>query len=351
MSRFSKYLFNRSELAGSLGDLGTILPLAIGMILVNGLDPAGLFFSLGILYIVSGVFYGVTVPVQPMKVIGAYAIATGISVQQINAAGLMMGGILLLVGLSGAINVIGKYVPKSVIRGVQLSTGILLLTKGVQLIFGTSSIQTAVDKYEPYLSFQVVGPVPLSIIIGVIGLVLTFVLLENKKFPAGLVVVGFGLLVGIVAGTGNGFDTLQPGVHLPQWMPFQWPSTLDFGLSFFALVLPQLPMTVGNAVIANVDLSRDYFKEKSRKVTYKNVCITMAVGNLISFVFGGMPMCHGAGGLAAHYRFGARTAGSNLMIGGILILLVLFFGKGILAICYLIPMAILGVLLVFAGTQ
>jgi len=110
-------------------------------------------------------------------------------------------------------------------------------------------------------------------------------------------------------------------------------------------------MTIGNAVIADADLSRKYFKEKSKKVTHRALCISMALGNFLSFLFGGMPLCHGAGGLAAQYRFGARTAGSNLMIGFIFILLVVLFGSRMLSIFYLMPMSILGVLLLFAGSQ
>src|SRR6056297_2759579 len=96
-----RYRFNRLELAGSLGDLGTLLPIAIAMVLVNGLNPLGLFFSIGLFYVVSGIYFGVTVPVQPMKVIGAYAIATAMSADQILASTLMMGVLLLIVGLTG----------------------------------------------------------------------------------------------------------------------------------------------------------------------------------------------------------------------------------------------------------
>lgn len=111
-----RFRFNRLELAGSLGDLGTLLPIAIAMVLVNGLDPLGLFFSIGIFYIVSGIYFGVTVPVQPMKVIGAYAIATSLSADQILASSLLMGVFLLVIGATGVIDLIRKVTPKSVIR-------------------------------------------------------------------------------------------------------------------------------------------------------------------------------------------------------------------------------------------
>ena len=346
-----KYVFNRVEFAGSLGDLGTLLPLAVGMIMINGLNPQGIFLSVGLLYILSGYFYGLPVPVQPMKVVGAYAIATGLTAQQISASGAWLAAIMLIAGITGLINVIGKYTPKAVIRGVQLSTGSLLMAQGIKLMWGTSSFQILKSAAEPYLVMQHLGPMPIGIILGAAGIALTLLLLENKRFPAALIVIGSGMGVGLLAGTREGFDLLALNFHLPELLPFGLPSMNDFSLVILLLVLPQIPMTVGNAVVAYADLSKDYFGETSAKVTYKNVCLTIAAGNALSFLLGGMPLCHGAGGLAAHYRFGARTAGSNLIIGLIFLLLALFLGTGILAIVYLIPLAILGVLLLYAGSQ
>lgn len=173
-------VFNRRELAGSLGDLGTLLPIAIAMVVVNGLDPLGLFFSIGVFYIASGLYFNVTVPVQPMKVIGAYAIATAMNAEQILASSLLMAVLLLLIGATGAIDLIQRWTPKSVVRGVQLSTGVLLLSEGVKFIIGTSNIQTLRNMAEPYLSLQTIGPLPIGIIIGIAGCILTLYLLDNK---------------------------------------------------------------------------------------------------------------------------------------------------------------------------
>jgi SulP family sulfate permease len=180
---------------------------------------------------------------------------------------------------------------------------------------------------------------------------LTLLLLDNKKLPAGLVVVLCGIALGAVIGTHRGFDRLDFGLHLPRLLPFAFPSVEDFSLALLILVLPQIPMTLGNAVIAYADLSREYFGENSRRVTYRGACISMALANVISSMLGGMPLCHGAGGLAGHYRFGARSAGSNLIIGVAFTLLVLLVGEQILAFLYLMPLSVLGVLLLFAGSQ
>jgi SulP family sulfate permease len=345
------YAFNRMEFAGSLGDLGTLLPLAIGMIMVNGLDPSGLFFSVGLFYICTGIYFGITTPVQPMKVIGAYAIATAMTPHQIMASGILMGACLLFIGATGAITLIGKYIPKAAVRGVQLSTGTLLMAEGVKFMVGKARIQLLHQMAEPYLSVQQLGPVPVGLVIGVAGAMLTLLLLENKKTPAGLMIVGAGLLLGLVMGTREGLGDIRPGVYLPALLPLGFPQGADFTFALLALVVPQMPMTLGNAVIADMDLSINYFGKAARRVTGRALCISMALGNFLSALFGGMPVCHGAGGLAAHYRFGARSAGSNLMIGAVFILFTLILGNRILALFNLIPMAILGVLLLFAGSQ
>ncbi len=343
--------FNRLEVAGSLGDLGTLLPLAMGMVLVNGLSPSGIFFSVGIFYIFSGLYFGVTTAVQPMKVISAYAVAAALSAQEIMASSLVMAVVLIVLGTSGAISWLNRHTPKPVVRGVQLSTGILLMTQGLKCMLGTSTLQTISRMAEPYLILQQIGPLPVGVPIGVVGVLLTLLLLNSRRMPAAIVVIGFGLLIGIVFGDRQEIGRLAFQIQLPRLLPLAMPVTVDFTFALFALVLPQIPMTVGNAVLANADLSKEYFGSAARKITGSALCISMALANLLAFVFGGMPMCHGAGGLAAHYRFGARSAGSNLIIGLFMVITVLLLGDGLLSLFHLIPLAILGVLLFFAGGQ
>jgi SulP family sulfate permease len=343
--------FDRMELAGSLGDLGTILPLAIGMILINGLNPTGVIMGVGLFYIFSGLYFKVTCPVEPMKVIGAYAVATGITAAQIQASCLWIFLFLIIIGGTGVITLAGRYIPKPVIRGVQLSTGVLLVTQGVRLMLGTSRFQTMSQAAEPYLIVQKIGWLPIGLGIGLVLGLLTLFLLENRRTPAALIVVGTGALVGLLLGTRHGLDQMQIGLYLPKLLPYGMPAGADFSFALLVLALPQIPMTLGNAVIANADLSTQYFPQEGRRVTYRALCISMALANLLSFFVGGMPMCHGAGGLASRYRFGARTAGSNLISGAIFLMLALFLGYHSLAVIYMLPMAALGVLLLFAGAQ
>jgi SulP family sulfate permease len=343
--------FNRNEFAGSLGDLGTILPLVAGLIVINQLDPTGVFFTIGIFYICTGLYFRVTCPVEPMKVISGYAIATSISAVQLQASCLWVFVILLILGATGLIDLMTRYISKAVIRGIQLSTGLLLLSQGVHLMTGTSAIQLLQGAAEPYLQIQHIGYLPVGIILGGgLGL-LCLLLLENNRLPAAVVVVALGMLIGLLAGQREGWEEVALGLNLPEILPYGLPAAADFSFVLIVLILPQVPMTIGNAVIANADLSRQYFGQDSIRVTNRALCISMAIINFSSFFLAGIPLCHGAGGLASHYRFGARTGGSNLIIGALFLLVALLFGPHTLAVIQLLPLSVLGVLLVFAGVQ
>lgn len=336
------------ETSGSLGDLGTLLPLIVGMVTINHVPPTGIFYSIGLFYILSGCYFGLPVPIQPMKVIAAYAISTGMTFSQISASTGLVCVFLLVIGATDTISFIGRLVPKSVVRGVQLSTGILLMTRGVSFIIdGAPGSQLL----EPYLSIQNIGPLPITIIIGTIGTVLTFYFLNSRKYPAGIVVILFGLLLGLLLGTYDGISQFTPGFYPPHFLPAGLPAITDLTVALFVLVIPQLPMTIGNAIIANADLSKEYFGKDSDRVTYRATTLSMAAANGLSFFLGGIPLCHGAGGLAAHYRFGARTAGSNLIIGTVFLVLAVFTGPHVILLIHFLPFSILGVLLIFAGSQ
>ena len=343
--------FDRSELGGALGDLGTFLPLSLGLILVCGMDAAALLICAGLFYALAGLYFRIPTPVQPMKTIGAYAIAEAIAPAQIHAAGLWMAAILLVLAGTGAITLAGKLVPKPVVRGVQLSTGILLMAKGVDFILGTSAIQQARGATEPFLAVQSIGPLPIGILLGVAAAAAVLMLLENRIAPAALVVVLAGASIGTALGGYRELAGFSLGLHLPQPLPHGLPDAGLLVIALTALALPQLPMTLGNATIAQADLAREYFGDRARRMTLRGLATSMGLANLASALLGGMPMCHGAGGLAAHYRFGARTAGANLMIGGALVAFGVLAGDRAVSVMTLLPFAVLGALLLFAGAQ
>jgi len=337
----STFIFNRIEFSGSLGDLGTLLPIAIAMIVLNGLNATNVMVTVGLFYIIAGLYFRVPVPVQPMKVIGAYAIAVGLTPTQIISASLWMGLCVLLLGTTGLIHIIAKYTPKSTVRGVQLGVGVVLMIKGLEFMI----------KPDPNLVVQSIGPVNTGLILGIVGMVVTLLLLENRKIPAAVLVVFGGILLGLFIGKPPKLEELRIGFHMPQFFPYGIPSWSDIIWVMPVLVLPQIPMTIGNAILSNTDVMHEYFGQRAHRASYRSIANSQGIADIISFIWGGIPMCHGAGGLAAMYRFGARSAGANLMIGGIFVLLGLIFGQSALFILNLLPLSILGVLLTFSGAQ
>ncbi|MEE4243717.1 MAG: molybdate transporter family protein, partial [Desulfopila sp.] len=213
------------------------------------------------------------------------------SAEQILASSMLMGVFLLLIGITGAIDGIRKLVPKSAVRGVQLATGVLLMSGGVKFIIGTSNIQAVHHLAEPYFSIQAVGFLPIGLLIGILGFVLALLFLDNRKFPGGILVVTAGLLIGFLLAEQIDIWPDEWIVHLPRFMPLPFPAQADFTFVLLIVVLPQLPMTLGNAVIAYTDLSQEFFQERAGRITNRKVCISMAVANFFSFMLGGMPMC------------------------------------------------------------
>jgi len=319
---------DRHEIAGSLGDLGTFLPLLVGMAATNGLDFAtGLFFA-GLFNVVTGLTFTIPMAVQPMKAIAAVALTEGLSAHQIVAAGATVSAVVLMLGLTGFVDQLNRIVPKSVVRGLQLALGLSLAIKGIQMIAGTN-VWLAADSRAT-------------------GLIATFVVLSlafSDRVPAALVLFLGGVILAMVAHPER-FGTVGLGITLPHWSP---PSWTDVVVAFPKAALPQIPLTTLNSVIAVCALSADLFPD--RRASPRMVAISVGMMNLIACWFGGMPMCHGAGGLAGQYRFGARTNGSILFLGSMKMLLAVLFGTSLMALCQVFPASILGVLLAFAGLE
>jgi SulP family sulfate permease len=340
-SEHKAFRFDRMEWSGSLGDLGTLLPLAIGMIVISGLEAGAVLGLAGLYYILAGLYFRSPTPVQPMKVVAAYAIAAGLSAAQISAATLWLGVVLLLLGATGLVDWLKRLVPQATVRGIQLAVGAVLAIKGVALIV----------EVDPELLAWRLGPLHLGVLLGLAGLVLTFLLIDSRRFPAALVLVVLGLCAGLLLGRLPSAGEVSLGLHLPTPLAHGWPGWDDALWVLPAVVLPQLPTTLGNAIYSNVDVSRQLYPAGGRLVTYRAVTLSMGLANLAAFFFGGMPMCHGAGGVAAHHRFGARTGGANLIIGGLLLIPAVVLGDSLLPVLGLLPKAVLGVLLFFAGLQ
>jgi MFS superfamily sulfate permease-like transporter len=314
--------------SGSLGDLGTFIPLLVGMSITNGLDFTSALFFAGLFNIITGLAFSIPMAVQPMKAIATVAISEHLPLGQILAAGIWTSLILLILGVTGLITVVDRFIPKAVIRGLQLGLGLQLIERGVQLVRDTHQLW----------GFD-------SISIGVLGFALVLALASSKRVPSALVLFVVGLGLAIASNLGL-VSALRLGFNLPHWAPPTWH---DFRGSFFRAALPQIPLTTLNSVIAVCALSFDLFPQ--RPATPRKVAISVGLMNLVSGWFGAMPMCHGAGGLAGQYRFGARTSASILFLGSTKLLLAVFFGGSLLALLHVYPNSILGVLLAISGLE
>lgn len=343
--QLGSYRFDRVEFAGSLGDLGTLIPLSVGLITINGLSFSTIFLWVGLFYLVSGLYYRLPIPVQPLKLVSAIAIAfpEKISLPVIAATGLLFGGALIVLAFTGLIDQLARLFTKPIVRGIQLGLGFILMIKGIDFISRPELLLQGVD------SSAALGGVPLNPLLGLAALVLVLSLLSSRRFPAALVVVTAGIAAAIP------FGSLQD-LHWslgPSPMSLATPGADDFVTALFLLVIPQLPLTIGNAIVGTNDTARNLFGTgtETRRVSNRSFSLGMGLVNLFAGFMAAMPVCHGAGGLAAHYRFGARTGGSNIMLGVLFILIALGFGGIGVALLSAIPNAVLGVLLLFAGLE
>jgi hypothetical protein len=322
LSRSSPIRFDRNELAGAFGDIGTDVPLLVGVTLAAGLDGTSVLVMFGLMQIATGLAYRLPMPVQPLKAMAAIVIAQQTPAATLYGAGLAIGAVMLVLSLTGLLDWLARVVPKCVVRGIQLGLGLQLAS----VALGRYVQADAVAGY--------------ALAAGAFALIV--VLLGNRRFPAALPVVVFGLAWAIAFELDAGqlaraFELRLPAPHVP--------TAGDVAAGFVLLALPQIPLSLGNSVLATRQLVHDLFPE--RTVTVRRIGLTYALMNLVNPWFGGVPTCHGSGGMAGHYAFGGRTGGSVVIYGSIFVALGLCFGTGFDRIVGAFPLPVLGVLLLF----
>ncbi len=324
---FSGNIYNTTEFAGAFGDLGTLIPFVVGYIVVNKLDPVGILVSLGILKIFVGLYFKTPVPIQPMKAIGASAISNPGTVTpgMIWGSGIFSAVVWIILAVTGAVTWLNKITAKPVMRGIMLGLGISFAIEGLKMMGG-------------------------QWLIAVIAMIIAFLLLTNKHLPAMLVLLLMGVVTSLILNPGLIEQLKQVSIQfrLPS-LVFGKMTWQDFVLGALVLGIPQVPLTLGNAVLGTVAENNELFPD--RPVTVKKVALDHGFINIFSFILGGIPVCHGAGGMAGHVRFGAKTGGALVILGVILLLLGLFFSQSVTILFNMVPPAILGVILFFAGME
>jgi predicted benzoate:H+ symporter BenE len=319
--------YNRNELAGAFGDLGTFIPFVAAYITLNKMDPLGILVAFGVFKIFVGQYFKTPMPVQPMKAIGGMAIAHPESITQgmIWGSGLFTAVFWLVLGLSGAVSWLHKITAKPITRGIMLGLGLSFVLEGIKMM----------------------GDQPLVAVIATAG---TFFLLSRQRIPAMLLLLAFGMVVAFLGNPSLWQDISQIVVRFrfPEFSMARigWSDLLAGTL---ILGLPQAPLTLGNAIIGTAEENNELFPDRPAKV--KTIALDHGVMNIFSTAIGGIPLCHGAGGMAGHVRFGARTGGALVILGLIVLVLGLFFSDSVATIFKMFPPSILGVILFFTGLE
>jgi sulfate permease, SulP family len=320
--------FDRRELAGAVADLGVLVPIAVALIVKNGLSPTAVLLPAGLLYLVAGFVYRLPVPVQPLKAFGAIAIAQGLGSDEIAAGAFLMAVIFFGAGRLGLIDLAGRAFPRSLIRGVQLTVGLLFLTIAWKLVAHPSK------GFKEY-ALEPRWAIPLA----ATGVALA---LLARRFPISLVLVGAGV-VAMLALAGGKASFGPSGLQLPSW------DSGVFWTALTVLVIPQVPLSFANSCLATADAARSYFGRAAERVRPGRLATTFGAANFLSAAISGMPVCHGAGGMTAHYAFGARTGGAPVAMGASLVALAVAAGSGLAALLGAFPLPILAALLTTAG--
>lgn len=317
--------FNKQEFAGSFGDIGTDLPLIIAMITAAGLHAPSVLIVFGLMQISTGLIYKIPMPVQPLKAMATLVIAQQIGGNILLGAGLSIGIVMFLLSISGLLGKISMIIPKAVIRGLQLGLGLSLCL-------------LAFKKYIPNDGFY-------GYVIAILSFIIILIFIDSKKYPASLIVVSLGLVYALIFKVNLSSLIDSFGVNLPV---FSMPNVDDISKGFILLALPQIPLSIGNSIIATKQVSEDLFPEK-KNITIKKIGLTYSFMNLIIPFVSGIPSCHGSGGIAGHYAFGGRTGGSVVIYGFMYVILGLFFGNNFAKVIQVFPLPVLGVVLVFEG--
>ena len=309
------------EIAGGFGDVGVFIPLALALVIENGFNLRGIFAAAGFFYIAAGWYFKIPMPVQPLKAMAAIALASGFSQGTVQVAGLMFGFIILALLIPGAATLLEKLFPLPVIRGIQLALGIILVRAGLKMAGGDIPLALLAASTLAF-SYFIIKPVPPIIPVLIIGTALAVFMGRS----------------GVTAPGELSFPTIFSGFQIKGLL-----------LPLTALVIPQLGLTVGNSIMATIQTANDIFPEKSGKVTVKNVALSIGIGNIISSMVAGIPMCHGSGGLTAHHRFGGRSNLATAITGGFFLTIALLPSRFVNPLLFNFPLPFLGIPLVIVG--
>lgn len=334
MRSSERFRFDRHELAGGLGDAGLLIPLAVAMITLNGLNATAAFAVVGLAYVATALYFRVPVPVQPLKAFAAAAVALGLDAEVIAAGALLMSAAMAVLALSGAATWLAERFPLVLVRGIQAAVALLLAKAAVEL--ASRGNWDGLPAISPAVGFLAAAAACATLLLA----------RDSWRLPGSLIVLAAGFAAGLAV---NG---LPSGLELgPQPLALSVPEWGSFGTALTALVIAQLPLTFGNSIVATADAERSYFGARARRVQPRRLATSIGIWNLGAGLLGALPLCHGAGGVTAHHRLGARTAGATISAGILFLGLALVFGESLPAVLKLLMPGALAGMLLFVAIQ
>ena len=325
------------EFSGMLGDLGLYIPIVVALSQSGQIDLGSTLITTGLCNILTGFVFKSPMCVQPMKSIAAAAITYKLTESEIMASGLLTSFTIFFLGVTGLIELVNMLIPHAAVRGLQIGLGIKLFLKALQML----PAQTTPDwTASAWLQWD-------GYLLAALSLVFCLVANKSKKVPTAFVLFLAGVVVAAtrMAGASQPFS-LQPTVmHVVSISSADWARGAVLG------AIPQVPTTLLNSCIAVVKLNHDLYPDSQTGVTLTSVACSVGLMNMVFCWFGGHPMCHGSGGLAAQHRFGARTNLSIIVLGLSKLFLGLFFGAGLVNLLAFFPSGILASLLAVASLE
>lgn len=336
----TNFRFNLGEFSGALADLGVMLPLVLALITLNGMDATAVFVGIGLAYLFVALVYRLPIPVQPLKSVSAVALALGLAPAVIVTGAIWNAIAFLSMSAFKLDRWIHKAFPKPVVRGIQLGLAWLLFKSAWTLI------QKSPEAWPG--SLPVLGhSIGWQWILAGGGAIILALILTRHRDMAALGVVVFGISASVI---NLGFPTLTLQFTLPKALHLV-PTWQQLWQGLWLLAIPQIPLSLGNSIYATADAARQYFGKQAEHVTERKLMFSMGAIDALTAVLGGVPLCHGCGGLTAHYRLGARSGAAPLLLAVIFLVLGLFGAQASMQVLSLLPFPVLGVLLAYVGFQ
>ena len=264
-------------------------------------------------------------PVQPLKAVAAIVIAQQVGAETVYGAGLAIGVLMLVLAVTGALDWLARVVPRVVVRGIQCGLGMQL---------GRLAVADYIPSSGAY--GYALAALAFAVVVTLIG---------NRRWPPAPIVLAIGAVFALTVGGAGSPAVAALGVHLPS-LHVPMPPAIWQG--FLLLALPQIPLSLGNSVLATRQVAADLFPERA-PLAIRRIGLTYAAMNIVSPFFGGLPVCHGSGGMAGHYAFGGRTGGSVVIAGAVLLAAGVLFGGSVGEVALFFPKPMLGVLLLAEG--